>query len=242
MVVANWLILRPLFRPLERLASQMEDADVLRGGQRVPIDSTGEVGALEHSYNTMMQRLEAERREAGARTLHAQEEERQRIARGLHDEVGQTMTGGAPPAQAPRTRCDPGASRGTQRSAGGRQGEPRRRPPNRAGAASRGPRSSRPPQCTHKPGAHVLRPDGHRGQAATSHPPPRPRPAGRTRPLPSCTGGLDQRRTTQRRQRGHPHARARRKQRRAPRPRQRTRLRRQHTPKVAAYAASESGR
>jgi two-component system, NarL family, sensor histidine kinase UhpB len=93
MIVANWLILRPLFRPLERLAGRMEEADVLRGGQRVPIDSTGEVGALEHAFNTMMKRLETERREAGARTLIAQEEERQRIARGLHDEVGQTMTG-----------------------------------------------------------------------------------------------------------------------------------------------------
>ena len=47
----------------------MVEADVLRGGQRVPIDSTGEVGALEQAYNTMMQRLETERREAGARTL-----------------------------------------------------------------------------------------------------------------------------------------------------------------------------
>jgi two-component system sensor histidine kinase UhpB len=93
MIVTNWLILRPLFRPLERLAGQMEEADVLRGGQRVAVDSTGEVGALEHAFNTMMKRLETERREAGARTLNAQEEERQRIARGLHDEVGQTMTG-----------------------------------------------------------------------------------------------------------------------------------------------------
>ena len=48
MIVANWLIVRPLFRPLERLAGRMEEADVLRGGQRVPVDSTGEVGALEH--------------------------------------------------------------------------------------------------------------------------------------------------------------------------------------------------
>lgn len=93
MIVANWLILRPLFRPLERLAGRMEEADVLRAGQRVAVNRTGEVGALEHAFNTMMDRLETERREAGARTLNAQEEERQRIARGLHDEVGQTMTG-----------------------------------------------------------------------------------------------------------------------------------------------------
>jgi two-component system sensor histidine kinase UhpB len=93
MIVANWLILRPLFRPLERLAGHMEEADVLRGGQRVPIESGGEVGALERAFNTMMGRLESERREAGARTLNAQEDERQRVARDLHDEVGQTMTG-----------------------------------------------------------------------------------------------------------------------------------------------------
>ena len=93
MIIVNWLILRPLFRPLERLAGRMEEADVLRGGQRVPIESSGEVGALEQAFNTMMERLETERREAGARALNAQEEERQRIARGLHDEVGQTMTG-----------------------------------------------------------------------------------------------------------------------------------------------------
>ena len=93
MIVVNWLILRPQFRPLEHLAGRMEEADVLRAGQRVPTESTGEVGALEHAFNTMMERLETERREAGARALTTQEEERQRIARGLHDETGQTMTG-----------------------------------------------------------------------------------------------------------------------------------------------------
>jgi two-component system sensor histidine kinase UhpB len=92
MVAVNWLLLRPLFRPLERLADRMDRADVLLG-QRVPVTGDGEVGALEQAFNAMMERLEAERRESGTRALNAQEDERQRIARGLHDEVGQTMTG-----------------------------------------------------------------------------------------------------------------------------------------------------
>ena len=78
MIVANWLILRPLFRPLERLASQMEEADVLRGGQRVAIESTGEVGALERSYNTMMQRLEP----SGERPQHGHCTRRKKNGRG----------------------------------------------------------------------------------------------------------------------------------------------------------------
>lgn len=93
MLVANLLLLRPLFTPLERLARRMEDLDVLRAVRPVPATSAGEIGALERTFNRMIERLEAERRQAGTRTLRAREEERQRIARGLHDEVGQTMTG-----------------------------------------------------------------------------------------------------------------------------------------------------
>jgi len=93
MIAVNWLIARPLFRPLERLARRMQEADVLLAGQRVPVEHSGEVGALERSFNTMMDRLETERRRSGARALRAQEQERERISRGLHDEVGQTMTG-----------------------------------------------------------------------------------------------------------------------------------------------------
>jgi two-component system sensor histidine kinase UhpB len=51
------------------------------------------VTELVRAFNQMLERLEAERRESGRRALQAQEAERRRIASGLHDEVGQVLTG-----------------------------------------------------------------------------------------------------------------------------------------------------
>lgn len=111
-LAANVALLRGAFLPLERLVRRMETVDLLRPGERLPVATNDEVGRVVHAFNTMLERLETERRESGRRALAAQEQERLRIARGLHDEVGQVLTGvllqldGVAQAVAPEHRAE----------------------------------------------------------------------------------------------------------------------------------------
>jgi two-component system sensor histidine kinase UhpB len=93
MLAANLLLLRHTLQPIGRLVERMRKIDLLQPGQRIPEQGGVEVAELTRAFNEMLERLETERRESGRRALHAQEAERRRIASGLHDEVGQVLTG-----------------------------------------------------------------------------------------------------------------------------------------------------
>src|SRR5919199_2808804 len=90
---ATAVLLRRAFTPLGRLAQRMEMVDLLRPGQRLQVLRDDEVGRVVAAFNRMLDRLERERQESGRRVLAAQEAERIGIARDLHDEVGQVLTG-----------------------------------------------------------------------------------------------------------------------------------------------------
>ena len=93
MLVLNFALLRRALSPLEGLQNLMRGADPLRPGTRAPVDgATPELRAVTESFNDMVERLEAERRESAGRALAAQEGERLRIAQELHDAVGQKLT------------------------------------------------------------------------------------------------------------------------------------------------------
>ncbi|MGB0872532.1 MAG: histidine kinase [Solirubrobacterales bacterium] len=90
----NIALLRRQFAPLEQLVSTMERIDLSSPGDRaeIPTGATEDIAELVDSFNAMIERLEIERREKISASVEAQETERARVARDLHDEANQALT------------------------------------------------------------------------------------------------------------------------------------------------------
>ena len=140
-ILFNVLLIQRRFQPLEQLVDQMERADLSRPGAnlRAGVDPRGpeEVARLHQAFARMLERLEAERRRASSAALTAQEQERTRVARDLHDEVNQSLTGLLLRLEADARE---GAARARRRA--GR--DPRRSPTRRCRSCSTLARQLRP--------------------------------------------------------------------------------------------------
>jgi two-component system sensor histidine kinase UhpB len=90
----NLWMLQRRFRPLEHLIDRIERIDpsepaALELAAREPVE---EIDRLSHSFRRLLDRVEEERRRSGKLAMRAQEVERRRLARDLHDEVNQALT------------------------------------------------------------------------------------------------------------------------------------------------------
>ncbi|MGN6377862.1 MAG: sensor histidine kinase [Gaiellales bacterium] len=91
MLLANAVLLRLSLTPLRRLTWLMHGVDLLQPERRLQATGSREVAEVIAVFNATLARLEEERRSSIHRVLSAQESERRRIARELHDQIGQDV-------------------------------------------------------------------------------------------------------------------------------------------------------
>jgi two-component system, NarL family, sensor histidine kinase UhpB len=109
-IAVNVFLLSRRFAPLQQLADEMERVNLARPRSTEEIEAIAgpqEVERLNQSFRRMLERLEAERRHSASAALEAQERERARVARDLHDEANQALTGLVLRIEALRAKAPP---------------------------------------------------------------------------------------------------------------------------------------
>ena len=95
--VANYWVIKTALRPLQDLREMVKrvQAESTDEQMRLPEDTNPDIRQLAATVNAMLDRLDTRTRQLRAiseRLINAQEDERKRIARRLHDDTGQSLS------------------------------------------------------------------------------------------------------------------------------------------------------